>query len=106
MGEIDTELVKELDMYIMNDSDIYRQTYVPLAKNYARKKFRGKFNKELAIRGLKNTVVMRGIEKYRKEFGLGVVNDSTKKAIAEELYSSHEELVEDELNKLKEKKKK
>ena len=50
---IDKIAVRELVLYSENDSACY-QRYLALFENYAKKKKRGVFNKEKAIKGIVN----------------------------------------------------
>lgn len=59
---------KELILYIENDGDLHRQRVVPIYKNLQKKKERGIYNKELAVK-LFMYLVDDEAKKYIKEFG-------------------------------------
>ena len=65
---IDKIAVRELVLYSENDSACY-QRYLALFENYAKKKKRGVFNKEKAIKGIVNIYIPFCARKYRKDFG-------------------------------------
>lgn len=87
--QVDQHWARELALFIENDGTLYRQQYVPIALNYARKMVKGNFNKEMAIKGIIN-LVENGRKKYSREFGsrgsLIPMNGATKEACARELY--------------------
>ena len=67
---------RELEMYIMNDQDLYRQMFMPIIMNIVRKMKRGVYDHKLAPR-LWQYLVDQGAKNYVKEFGgsyLKVVN--------------------------------
>ena len=66
---IDFEAVKELDMVIENEYDDYQKEEV-LSKNYLKKWKKGKFNFELAQKGVKNLIVVPRVRAYQKEWGV------------------------------------
>lgn len=69
-AEVDEHAVRELSLYIENDSDIYRQHTMPVFKNLSRKWRRGTFDASKAPKAF-SYVVEAGAKKYHKEFGGG-----------------------------------
>ena len=61
----------ELQLYIENDADLYRQQYIPILQNLSKKKKKGVYNPQLAPK-LFRYLVDNGAKKYAKEFGTGV----------------------------------
>lgn len=84
---VDKAQARELALFIENDGTLYRTTTTPIVNNYARKKVKGTFNKQAALKGLLN-LVEAGRRKYIREFGsLGSpVSMDTKKEVARQLY--------------------
>ena len=76
---------RELEMYIMNDQDLYRQMFMPIIMNIVRKIKRGVYDHKLAPR-LWQYLVDQGAKNYVKEFG-GTVRDTFPKRAREELAS-------------------
>lgn len=73
-GDIDYNFVKELNLTIENEQDDYKvESY--LAKNYAKKYNKGKFNFGMAEKGVKNLIVIPRSRKYQNQFGGKVPND-------------------------------
>lgn len=58
----------ELKLYIENDSELYERVYVPIIKNLSKKKIKGVYDPELAIKGFMYLVVA-GAKKYIKDNG-------------------------------------
>ena len=84
---LDKSLARELTLYIENDGGIYKSVTTPLINNYARKKLRGVYNKQRAIKGIL-MIVEAGRRKYIRDFGSigGNMSMETKIQIAKELY--------------------
>ncbi|MFA5136951.1 MAG: hypothetical protein WC489_06220 [Patescibacteria group bacterium] len=86
---LDRTFARELALYIENDAGLYRQQYKPIALNFARKKVKGQFNKQLAIKGIIH-LVESGRRKYSKEFGargqILPMNAATKEECAKLLF--------------------
>jgi len=76
----DFDVVKELNITIENEFDIYKQEE-ELRKNYAKKWNKGKFDFGLAQKGVKNLIVVPRIRKYQKEYGMKI-GDPERSAIA------------------------
>ena len=92
------EWVSELKLWFDNDGQMYRSRYIPFLKNYARKKKRGIYDRDLAIKGIKNNLVNDIIKAYAKEFGgtptLQEINMCTREKLALEIVKK----IEDEIN--------
>lgn len=87
---VDEVLVKELDLYWINDRQLH-DTYQLWKKNFDRKKKRGIYSKELAIKGIKNNFVPRILEKYRREVApLSSVSNENKTALAKLIVQQYE----------------
>lgn len=69
---IDVHAVREMELYIDNDYDLYKNLYVDWYNNFAQKRKTGRFDKELAIKGLAQNFVPRAITKYNRVFGPGM----------------------------------
>lgn len=83
--EVDTELSRELELFILNQSE-YHKSY-EIAKNYLAKihlKF-GYIGLERSTSYLTNFVVGNAISEYRKEHDLPRVNRETKEHLANRL---------------------
>lgn len=63
----DSIAMDELELYIENDSDLYRQQFIPIIKNIKRKLKSGKYDHKLAPK-LWLYFVENGAKKYAKEF--------------------------------------
>ena len=59
---------RELDLYIMNDQDLYRQRFMPIIMNLARKMKRGVYDHKMAPK-LWQYLVDAGAKQYILEFG-------------------------------------
>lgn len=64
----DASVVRELQMFIDNDADLYRQQYTPILKNLMTKHGQGRYNRQLAVK-LFMYLVDNGAKKYAKEHG-------------------------------------
>lgn len=58
----------ELELYIDNDGDLYRQQGQPILRNLATKKATGKYNHDQAVK-VYMSFADNGAKKYAKEFG-------------------------------------
>ena len=65
---IDTEATRELDLFIMNDEDLYRRRFMPIILNLKRKMKRGIYDHELAVK-LWMYLVDDGAKEYVKQYG-------------------------------------
>lgn len=70
---IDYEMVKDLNLTMENEYDVYKQEKY-LGKNYARKWKKGKFDFGKAHKGVKNLIVTPYVRKYQNEYKLKVGN--------------------------------
>jgi hypothetical protein len=79
----DRVMERELELFIVNDANIYRQRITPIIKNMQRKSKSGKYDAELAIKGFMYAV-NDGIKAYNKEFGSGAMklDKSSKMKVA------------------------
>lgn len=93
--------VREMELWSDNDYQTYRHK-IALALNYYRKKKRGIFNKQQAIRGIANLHVPRIVGAYKKETGsayideyyIGRMSGADKMQVARAIYPSVMEQVE------------
>ena len=76
---------RELEMFIMNDQDLYRQMFMPIIMNIVRKMKRGVYDHKLAPR-LWQYLVDQGAKKYVMQNG-GTVRNTFPKRAREELAS-------------------
>jgi len=60
--------MKELKLYIDNDSSLYRQRYMPILKNLSKKKKKGNYRKGLASKAFMY-LVDDGAKQYVKSYG-------------------------------------
>jgi hypothetical protein len=60
--------MRELKLYIDNDTDLYRQRYIPLLKNLSHKKKQGKFRKGLASKAFMY-LIDDGAKRYVRSYG-------------------------------------
>ena len=64
----DSDAVNELDLFIMNDEELYRRRFMPIIENLKRKMKKGIYDDKLAIK-LWMYLVDDGAREYVKEFG-------------------------------------
>ena len=76
---------RELELFIMNDQDLYRQMFMPIIMNLARKMKRGVYNHQMAPK-LWQYLVDQGAKKYVMQHG-GTVRNTFPKRAREELAS-------------------
>ena len=76
---------RELELFIMNDQDLYRQMFMPIIMNIVRKMKRGVYDHKLAPR-LWQYLVDQGAKKYVMQHG-GTVKNTFPKRAREELAS-------------------
>ena len=87
---------RELELYINNDGDLYRQQTTSILKNLATKKAKGIYNRQLAIK-LFGYLVESGAKKYAREFGSPgqpwnkMFDVPTRRSVAESLAKSFED---------------
>ena len=70
---------RELELFIMNDQDLYRQMFMPIIMNLARKMKRGVYNHQMAPK-LWQYLVDQGAKKYVMQHGGTVRNIFPKQA--------------------------
>ncbi len=70
---------RELELFIMNDQDLYRQMFLPILMNLARKMKRGVYNHQMAPK-LWQYLVDQGARKYVMQNGGTVRNTFPKLA--------------------------
>ncbi len=70
---------RELELFIMNDQDLYRQMFLPIIMNLARKMKRGVYNHQMAPK-LWQYLVDQGARKYVMQHGGTVRNTFPKQA--------------------------
>ena len=91
----DAATIRELELFIINDADIYRQRITPIIKNYKRKIAKGVFDEKLAIKGFVYAV-NDGIKAYNKEFGSKIrLSSGDKTKLAGMLLDRYTEEIED-----------
>tara|TARA_Y100001937_G_scaffold5225_1_gene6912 strand:+ start:1242 stop:1622 length:381 start_codon:yes stop_codon:yes gene_type:complete len=84
-GQDFSEEKRELELFIMNDQDLYRQMFMPIIMNIVRKMKRGVYDHKLAPR-LWQYLVDQGAKKYVMQHG-GTVRNTFPKRAREELAS-------------------
>lgn len=67
-GPSDPDAVREIELYIENDGDLYRQQTYPILKNLTKKYVKGTFKIEPAAK-LFRYLIDNGMKKYHREFG-------------------------------------
>jgi hypothetical protein len=67
-GSVDQDAARELQLFVENDGDLYRQQAQPILKNLATKKARGVYKHDLAVK-LYGYLMESGAKKYAREFG-------------------------------------
>ena len=70
--------MRELKLYIDNDSSLYRQRYIPILKNLSRKKKQGKYRKGLASKAFMY-MIDDGAKRYVKSYGGNARDDFPKR---------------------------
>lgn len=90
---------RELQIYIVNDSDLYRQRVEPIIKNLAKKMKKGTYDHAKAVK-LWMYLADAGAQKYTKEFdtrgasSYGIFTKADRLAVAKELADYYRENVE------------
>jgi hypothetical protein len=84
----DEHAATELELYIDNDGDLYRQQGQPIIKNLSRKKEKGIYDKKKAEK-LYGYLAQNGAKKYCREFGCtpyqNTFNAATRREVARRL---------------------
>lgn len=91
-GPLDEHAAKELELYVENDADLYRQQYSPINKNLVTKLAKGIYNHAGAVK-LFGYLMESGAKKYAKEYSEGkdwhqIFSPATRKHVAE-LFARH-----------------
>ena len=68
LEDVDAESSRELDLYIMNDEELYRRRFMPIILNLRRKINRGVYDHKKAVK-LWMYLVDDAARKYVEEFG-------------------------------------
>lgn len=80
--DIDIHAARELYLFIENDYDLYRQRRRPIEITLSKKKKKGTYDAERAVKAFKY-LVDDGAKKYQREYGGANIFDAkTKKAVA------------------------
>lgn len=102
---LDKDLLRDILVYIENDSGLYRQRVLPIVNNLARKKLSGKYDKELAVKAFMYLAI-DGIKKYKSEYEVDVtLSKAEKESLAKDLLDSYTEEIDGVVEELKTKKK-
>jgi hypothetical protein len=92
---VDPHAVIELELYINNDGNLYRQQTTSLLKNLIAKRARGEYKHDLAVKAF-GYLVEAGAKKYAQESGspsqpwYKMFDVETRKEVAEELTKAFE----------------
>ena len=93
---VDKTTVRELVLYITNDSQLYRQRTQPIIKNLSNKVGKATYDGVKAIKAFMN-LVNDGIKKYEKENATKgwakSIDKKTKESIAQELLDYYTEQI-------------
>ena len=93
-----SEEMKELRLYIDNDSSIYRQRYMPILKNLSKKKKKGNYRKRLAQKAFMY-LIDDGAKRYVKSYGgnhLDVFPKRQRKDLAKDYVDEFEQIFKDQ----------
>ena len=93
-----SEEMKELKLYIDNDSSLYRQRYMPILKNLSKKKKKGKYRKTLAQKAFMY-LINDGAKRYVRSYGgnhLDVFPKRQRKQLAKEYVEEFEQIYDDQ----------
>src|SRR3990167_6374029 len=95
-GEYDQHAARELEVFIENDGNLYRQMYTPIIKNLTTKVARGQYDHAKAVKGFMY-LVDEGGKRDVNEFHISgtwheTFNTATRRAVAESLAKSFEEI--------------
>ena len=90
---VDENMVRELKLYIENESDLYRQKIIPIVKNVQRKMKSGKYDHNKAPKLWMN-LVTAGVKKYKKEFPGVKFTKQEKEAVAQEFADEYKDEIE------------
>ena len=85
---VDKVVSRELELYIENDADLYRQMITPITFALARRIVNKTYNAELSVKAYEN-LVEEGIRKYSKAYGKISMNPATRNYTAKELKETY-----------------
>lgn len=85
---IDKVVSRELEIYIENSSNLYRQMINPITLALARRIVNKTYNAELSVKAYEN-LVMEGIRQYSKEYGKITANPITRNYTAKQLKETY-----------------
>jgi len=98
---VDTHKVRELALYTENDYNTHKTILEPTYKNFARRKEKGNYDKELAKKQIANNIYKVARENYKKELGFDLqLNPKERELYANELYEGINEQSDEERKKL------
>ena len=88
----DVEAARELHLVTENNSELYTGMFVPMVRNLIRKKKKGTYDSEKAIK-LFEYLAEAGAKKYRKEFGgdVDTFTPATRKLVATQFRDDFED---------------
>ena len=89
-----SEEMKELRLYIYNDSSIYRQRYMPILKNLSKKKKKCNYRKTLASKAFMY-MIDDGAKRYVRSYGgnhLDVFPKRQRKQLAKDYVEEFEQI--------------
>ena len=93
-----SEEMKELKLYIDNDSSLYRQRYMPILKNLSKKKKKGQYRKRLAQKAFMY-LIDDGAKRYVRSYG-GNVRDvfpkRQRKTLAKDYVEEFEQIYDNQ----------
>ena len=96
--KIDKIMLREMVLVLENDSQFYRSTIVPWAKNMGRKLKSGRFDKNLFLGGLERNLAKQAQMRYYQIERMGrppVLEGAAKRYLAREFYPGIEDLAND-----------
>lgn len=78
--------VRELELFTVNDADLYRQQHIPIIKNQLRRMKKGTFDKDKSTIAFMN-LADNSARKYTKDFGSGtnIFTKADRLAVAKRL---------------------
>ena len=93
-----SEEMRELKLYIDNDSSLYRQRYMPILKNLSKKKKKGQYRKRLAQKAFMY-LIDDGAKRYVRSYGgnhLDVFPKRQRKTLAKDYVEEFEQIYDDQ----------
>ena len=97
----DSITLREIELELVNDGDLYRQQLHPIITNLAKKKAKGIYNRALATK-LVVYAVETFLKKFKRENGyIGTFSLSDKRTIATKVLSHITEQIDYEADELK-----